>query len=104
MIFPRKTHHKSTKHGKVTSGSRGGSRATTCTSMWQHYRNISALSNDSLKKNCTPSTTLRPNGANVLSFHIQKNSHLVGSEGSVLSISLISESSSSPGWFSLRKC
>ena len=32
------------------------------------------------------SKTLRPNGANVLSFRIQKNSFLVGSEGSVLSI------------------
>ena len=56
------------------------------------------------KKIYTPSTTLRTNGANVLSFRIEKNSLLVGSEESVLSINLISQSSSSTWWFSLRKC
>ena len=50
MIFTRKTHHKLTKHGKITSGSRDGSRTTTCSSMWQHYRKTSALNNNSLKK------------------------------------------------------
>ena len=39
MIITWKTRHKSTKHGEITSGSRGGSRTTTCSSMWQHYRN-----------------------------------------------------------------
>ena len=96
MIFKWKTRHKSTKDGEITSGSRGGSRTSTCSSMWQHYRNASALYNDSFRKFYTPSTTLRPNGANVFSFRIQKNSLLVGSEGSTLSVNLISQSSSSP--------
>ena len=50
MIFTRKTRHKLTKHGEITSGSRDGSRTPTCSSMWQHYKNTSALYNDSLKK------------------------------------------------------
>ena len=29
MIFKRKKRRKSTKHGEITSGSRGGSRTTT---------------------------------------------------------------------------
>ena len=29
LIFTRKTCHKSTKHGEITSGNRGGSRAPT---------------------------------------------------------------------------
>ena len=97
MIFTRKTHHKLAKHGEITSNSRGESRTTTCSSIWQHYRNTSALNSDSFKKLFyTPSTTQRPNSAIVLSFCIQKISLLVGSEGSVLSINLISQSSSSP--------
>ena len=48
------------------------------------------------KKYHRPSKTLRRNGAHVLSFRIQKNSLLVRSEGSVLPINLISQSSSSP--------
>ena len=92
MIFKRKTRHKSTKHGEITSGSRDGSRTPTCSSMWQHYRKASALYNDNLKKFYTHPTTLRPNGTNVLSFRIHKNSLLAGSEGSVLSINLISQS------------
>ena len=43
MIFTQKTRHKSTKHCEITSSSRVGSRTTTCSSMWQHYRNPSAL-------------------------------------------------------------
>ena len=69
MIFTGKTRHKSTKHGEITSGSKRRSKTTTCSSMWQHYKNTSALKSDSLKNFFyTPSTTLRPNGANVLSF------------------------------------
>ena len=48
------------------------------------------------KKYHTPSKTLKLNGDNVLSFRIQKNSLLFGSEGLVLSINLISQSSSNP--------
>ena len=62
MIFKRKTRYKSTKHGEIASGSRGGSRTPT------------AISSNFY----TPSTTLRPNGARVLTFRIQKNSVLVG--------------------------
>ena len=90
MIFTQKTHHKSTKHGEISSSSRDRSRTPTCSSMWQPYRNTSGLYNDDLKKFFHTPTTLRPNGANVLGFCIHKNSLLIGSEGSVLSINLIS--------------
>ena len=74
IIFTWKTRRKSTKNGKITSGSRDGSRTAKCSSMWQHYRNTFVLNNDSFKKkNYTLSTTLRPNNANILSFCIQKN-------------------------------
>ena len=58
MIFKRKTSHKLTKHGEVTSGSRGGSRTPTtykmqlyvalCGSMWQHG-SASAHYSDNIK-------------------------------------------------------
>ena len=50
MIFTRKTRHKSTNDGEITSGGRDGFRTTTCSSMWQQYRNTFALYNDSFKK------------------------------------------------------
>ena len=48
-------------------------------------------------------TNFSPSGAKVLSSYIQKNSLLVGSEGSVLSINVISQSWSNPWWSSLKK-
>ena len=49
MTFTRIKRHKWTKHGEITSGSRDGSRTPTCSSMWQHNRNTSALNNDGYK-------------------------------------------------------
>ena len=90
MIFTRKTRHKSTKHSEITSCSRGVSRTTTCGNTIETPLRLTMIALKIFFY--MPSTILRPNGANVLSF----NSVLVGLEGSVLSINLISQSSSSP--------